>query len=73
MDIEGSEQSAIKGGINTIMKYKPKLAISIYHSMDDFVNIAQYLKSLNLGYDFYLKHGTIHCEETVLLAKVPNN
>ena len=72
MDIEGSELPALKGGINAITKYRPKLAISIYHSMDDFVNIAQYLKSLNLGYDFYLKHGTIHHEETVLLAIASN-
>lgn len=70
MDIEGSELPALKGGINTIKKYRPKLAISIYHSMSDFVNIAQYLKSLDLGYDFYLKHGTIHYEESVLFAQI---
>jgi hypothetical protein len=73
MDIEGSELPALKGGINTIKKYKPKLAISIYHSMDDFVDIAQYLKSLDLGYDFYLKHVTIYDEETILFAKVSND
>jgi FkbM family methyltransferase len=70
MDIEGSEFSALKGGIKTIQNFKPKLAISIYHSMDDFIRIPEYLHSLNLGYKFYLKHGTIHQEETVLLAIV---
>jgi FkbM family methyltransferase len=68
MDIEGAELPALKGGIETIKRFRPKLAISIYHSMDDFVNIAEYIKSLNLGYKFYLKHGTIHGEETVLFA-----
>jgi FkbM family methyltransferase len=68
MDIEGSELPALKGGINTIRKYVPKLAISIYHSMDDFVNIVHYLKSLDLGYKFYLNHGTFWEEETVLFA-----
>jgi len=68
MDIEGAELPALKGGINTIKQFKPKLAISIYHSMDDFVNIAVFLKSLDLDYKFYLKHGTIHNEETVLFA-----
>ena len=68
MDIEGMELPALKGGLNTIKQFKPKLAISIYHNLDDFVNIADYLKSLDLGYKFYLKHGTIHNEETVLLA-----
>lgn len=31
MDIEGSECNAIRGGMETIKKYKPKLAISAYH------------------------------------------
>lgn len=73
MDIEGAELSALKGGLETINKFRPKLAISIYHSLDDFVNIPQYLHSLNLGYKFYLNHGTIHQEESVLLAFVNKN
>ena len=68
MDIEGAELPALRGAVKTIRQFRPKLAISIYHSMDDFVNIAAYLHSLNLDYKFYLKHGTIHNEETVLLA-----
>jgi len=70
MDIEGSELSALKGGINAIKKFKPRLAISIYHSLNDFVDIPNYISSLNLGYSFYLNHGTIHDEETVLIAVV---
>lgn len=68
MDIEGSELPTLKGAINVLKEYKPKLAISIYHSLVDFVNIPLYLDSLHLGYRFYIKHGTIHNEETVLLA-----
>ena len=68
MDIEGMELPALKGGLSVLKKFRPKLAISIYHSMDDFTGISKYIDSLDLGYKFYLRHGTIHNEETVLLA-----
>lgn len=68
MDIEGSELPSLKGAKNVLKEFKPKLAISIYHSIDDFVDIPIFLESLHLGYRFYIKHGTIHNEETVLLA-----
>ena len=69
MDIEGSELKALQGAIETIRKYQPKLAISIYHRLSDFVEIAEFLLSLNLGYCFYIRHYTIHAEETILFAK----
>ena len=61
MDIEGAEPIALKGAIETIKKFKPKLAIAIYHStgkhgMDDFVNIPAYINNLDLGYKLYLGH-----------------
>lgn len=70
MDIEGAEPVALEGAIETIKRFKPKLAIAIYHSMDDFVNIPNWITKLNLGYKIYLGHYTIHSEETVIFAKV---
>jgi FkbM family methyltransferase len=70
MDIEGAEPAALKGAIETIKKFKPKLAIPIYHSMDDFVSIPNWITGLNLGYKLYMNHYTIHSEETVIFAKV---
>ncbi|MBS1745660.1 MAG: FkbM family methyltransferase [Bacteroidetes bacterium] len=70
MDIEGSELYALAGAKETIRKYKPKLAISIYHSWDDFVNIPQWIIDLNLGYKIYLGQYTIHAEETVIFATI---
>jgi len=72
MDIEGSEPTALEGAIETIKRFKPKLAIAIYHSMDDFVNIPNWINKLNLGYKLYLGHYTIHQEESVIFAKVDN-
>jgi FkbM family methyltransferase len=68
MDIEGSELNALKGAEKTLRTYKPKLAICLYHSLDDFVQIPEYLSSLDLPYEFYLDHFTIHAEETILFA-----
>ena len=69
-DIEGAEPFALRGAVNTLRSHKPKLAISIYHNMSDFVNIIKYISDLNLGYKFYLGHFTIYASETVLFAKV---
>lgn len=70
MDIEGAELAALKGAIETISTYKPKLAICVYHQLADFWEIAQWIDSLGLDYQFYLRHFTIHSEETVLFAEV---
>lgn len=72
MDIEGAEPAALRGALNTIKKHKPKLAIAIYHGMGDFVNIPIWLMDLNLGYDYYLGHHSIHAEETVIYAHPKN-
>lgn len=71
MDIEGAEMSALKGAMKTIKKSKPQLAISIYHSNKDFVEIPVYLKENLENYSFKLEHyGTTICD-TVLYA-IPN-
>jgi FkbM family methyltransferase len=68
MDIEGAELPSLKGAVNTIRKFRPGLAISIYHSMHDFTDIIKWIDDLRLGYKFYVDHFTIHWEETVLFA-----
>jgi FkbM family methyltransferase len=68
MDIEGGEFGALKGAASTLAKFRPRLAISLYHRPDDLLRIPLWLDSLGLGYEFYLDHYTIHYEETVLYA-----
>lgn len=68
MDIEGAEFPALKGAERTIRAHRPKLAISIYHQISDFINIPKWLHGLDLRYDLYLEHHTIHTHETVLFA-----
>ncbi|MEQ1527385.1 MAG: FkbM family methyltransferase [Gallionella sp.] len=68
MDIEGAELHALKGAEESIKKFRPKLAISVYHKPEDFWTIPEYIAGLDLGYRFALRHFTIHQEETVLFA-----
>jgi FkbM family methyltransferase len=69
MDIEGAELPALRGAMQTIQRHKPKLAISVYHRLTDFFEIPEYLDSLGVGYRYFLRHYSIHAEETVLFAK----
>ena len=69
MDIEGAELEALKGSQDILNHSKPKLAISVYHNFRDFWEIPAYIDSLGLGYQFYLRHFSIHAEETVLFAR----
>lgn len=70
MDIEGAEIFALEGAAKTIKKFRPKLAIALYHSSADFERIPRFINDLGLGYKFYLLHATIHHEETMLFAVV---
>lgn len=73
MDIEGAELDALKGAEATIRRHKPKLAISIYHRLEHFWEIARWIDGLGLGYRFRLEHFTIHAEETMLFAVAPRD
>jgi FkbM family methyltransferase len=71
MDIEGAEYAALQGAEESLRKFRPKLAISAYHSLDDLQRLLLYVDRLDLGYAFALDHYTIHSEETVLFATAP--
>jgi hypothetical protein len=66
MDIEGSELEALKGAEETIRRFRPRMAISIYHKDDDYFTIPLFIRNLELGYRFYLENYTISDGETVL-------
>lgn len=72
MDIEGAEIEVLKGAKETIVKYRPKLALSLYHSPQDFQRIPEFIKGLGLGYKFYFNHCTMHAEESILFC-MPDN
>lgn len=68
MDIEGAELQALKGAENIIRRYRPKLAICIYHKPEDLYEIPQFIKSCHSDYKFYIRHYTDIFSELVLYA-----
>ncbi len=66
MDIEGAEQHALMGLQKTIRSNQPKMAISIYHSDADMVEIPLMIKRINPSYRFYVMQHTNTAYETVL-------
>ena len=74
MDVEGAEKNILEGSIKTIKKFKPFLAIAIYHGgklfMEDFYNISIFIKNIiNEDYEYYII--TFHPAglETILFCK----
>ncbi|MGE5467875.1 MAG: FkbM family methyltransferase [Ignavibacteria bacterium] len=68
LDIEGFELKALKGAADSIARFRPKLAISLYHKPEDFFEIPIFLKTNFPFYRLHLEHYTIFAEETVLYA-----
>lgn len=62
LDIEGAEMNALKGAQSTILKDRPQMAISIYHSKADYSDIALYLNEILTDYIFKIGHyGITNC------------
>ena len=68
MDIEGAELNALKGAAYTIQKYRPKLAICVYHKPEDIWEIPAYILSLIVDYRLFVRHYGFLSSETVLYA-----
>ena len=69
MDIEGMEIPALLGATKTIKQYHPKLAISIYHKLDDFITIPNIIMDIDSSYKLYLRHYWGFCgTDSILFA-----
>lgn len=68
MDIEGSEMEALLGAKNTIEKYRPNMAICLYHKESDLWEIPYYILKTYPDYKLYIRHYSFTTNETVLYA-----
>lgn len=49
-DIEGAEREALKGGLETLRKYRPKLMVESYHRRDDMTVLPQIIAQAHEDY-----------------------
>jgi FkbM family methyltransferase len=69
MDIEGAEKQALIGAENIIKATHPKLAICVYHKVEDIYELPELIMSYFNGYKLYLRHyNKCSLSETVLYA-----
>ena len=68
MDIEGAEYKALIGSEKTIKKYRPRLAISVYHKPEDILEIPALLMEMDVDYKFALRQYLPNGLETILYA-----
>lgn len=66
MDIEAAERAAIMGAKNIITKYKPTLAICVYHRVDDFFRIPDLILGICGDYKLYFRHYSTGLVESVM-------
>lgn len=68
MDIEGAEYQALLGGRKTIEKYRPILAICLYHHQEDLWRIPLLIQTMSDKYHLYLRRYSDECWEQVCYA-----
>ncbi len=61
---------ALKGAENIIRNNRPKLAVCIYHSDQDMVEIIKYIHQLVPEYRLYVRQHSDSYIETVLYAVI---
>ncbi len=63
LDTEGAELEILKGAKTSIARYKPILAISAYHKLEDFWTLMNFIKSIRPDYEFAMRQGYESPEE----------
>lgn len=67
-DLEGAEREALAGARETILRWRPTLAISVYHTARDLWELPALVRGLAPGSRFHLRHASFLSFETVFFA-----
>lgn len=68
LDVEGAEGTVLRGGMDSIVRHRPQLAVSIYHSKSDMYDLPQWLVQTLPDYVHFCRHYTASQFETVWYA-----
>lgn len=72
LDIEGSEVAAIRASLDFIAERRASLAVSVYHSPDDLLDVASMIQGLDARYDLFVRcHGS--GGEDLMLYALPSD
>lgn len=68
LDVENAEMQVLRGAENILKNHRPQLAVSIYHTDEQFYSIPLYLKELLIDYELRFAHYSGRYVESVLYA-----
>jgi len=54
-DVEGMEMDLLRGAQTTISRYRPKMAVCVYHYPSDLIEVAEFVRSLVPEYKFSIR------------------
>lgn len=66
LDIEGYEVKALIGAEKIISKFRPMIAVSVYHDIKDFIDVPNTVLNYNNDYCLLLRHYTEGLDETIM-------
>ena len=73
VDIEGSEAAMLSGAMRSIQKWRPRIALSVYHYPKDIFDLPRKCFSINPDYKFSLLHHSSQLMDTVLYCRDKND
>ncbi len=56
IDVEGAEENALRGAKETIVNFRPKLNVALYHRNEDMFRLPLMIAEMNRRYKFYMRH-----------------